>query len=133
MCGNEKAAGISLLLYEDFKFLMPYKLFYRCYQFGAGIRFFGCYGFRIPASVHYIKDGRANENREEEGDKIHSEAKEERVPASNGRQCGFRFHGYYFSFSRVSAGFPNWNHTNRGLKDLKISHTIKVCKRKTTL
>ena len=92
--------------YEDFKYLMPYKLLYRSYQLSAGIRFFGCYGFRIPASVHYIKNGRANENRKEEGDKIHSEAKEERVPASNGRQCGFRFHGYCFSFSRVSAGFP---------------------------
>jgi len=33
-----------------------------------------------------------------EGDEIHAEAKEERVPASNSRQCGSRFHGFYFSF-----------------------------------
>jgi hypothetical protein len=72
-------------------------------QFNFGRRFFNQCSFGSLIAVRNIKDRRTNKNGEEKGDNVHADAKKERVPATNGRKSRFGFHGYYFSFFRVSA------------------------------
>src|ERR1700761_556526 len=45
-------------------------------------RFFGCFGRRL--GVKSIEDRGTNEDREKEGDNVHSSAKEEGLPATDG-------------------------------------------------